>query len=380
MGETPLIVRFWGTRGSVASAGQSMVRYGGNTSCVQIEPSDGTQILLDIGTGARALGGFLLGNKHADPLKVNILITHSHWDHIQGFPFFGPVYLPGTEISVYGPAGLDLGLEGALSGQMQHTYFPVHLSALGSRLRAHELGEGVFTVGDVRVRAQYMNHTAPTLGYRLEFGGVSVVYATDHEPFWWGASPEDALPNPQHPRDRRHPQFLEGADLLIHDSQYTDEEYPQKRGWGHSTIEYVVDMACLAGVKRLVLFHHDPDRSDAALGRLLTRARRQAEKKSGGKVEVIAAAEGLSVTLAEQAEQPRVQSDENWLRHPITGRRVAICAADPNELVALNEALSPEGHVVRPISDQSTLMTVLQAEVPELVLVALGAETPDPMP
>ena len=120
----------------------------------------------------------------------------------------------------------------------------------------------------MRVQAQYLNHTAPTLGYRLEIGGVSVVYATDHEPFWWSPSSRDAMPDVQHPGDRRHLEFLKGADLVIHDAQFSDSEYGQRRGWGHSTIEYVVDMAALAGAKRLVLYHHDPDRTDAAVSPL----------------------------------------------------------------------------------------------------------------
>src|SRR5204863_3939193 len=163
--------------------------------------------------------------------------------------------------------------------------FPVHLNALGARLRPRELGEGWFSIGSVRVQAQYLNHTAPTLGYRLEIGGVSVVYATDHEPFWWSPSPRDAMPDVQHPGDRRHLEFLKGADLVIHDAQFSDSEYGQRRGWGHSTIEYVVDMAALAGAKRLVLYHHDPDRTDAALTRLLNKARRQAARKVGAGLE-----------------------------------------------------------------------------------------------
>src|SRR5438477_7609741 len=166
-----------------------MVRYGGNTSCVQVETANGTHILLDCGTGARQAGTKLLSEARGKPLKLHILITHTHWDHIQGFPFFRPVYVPGVELSVYGPAGLDRGLESALAGQMSLTYFPVRLTELGAHLRPRELGEGWFPIESVQVQAQHLNHTAPTLGYRLEIGGVSVVYSTDHEPFWWTPSP-----------------------------------------------------------------------------------------------------------------------------------------------------------------------------------------------
>ena len=348
-----------------------MVRYGGNTSCVQVEPSEGSQIIFDCGTGSRSLGRELVSRTEHRPNHVHLLTTHLHWDHIQGFPFFAPVYAPGIEVSVYGPSGLDLGLESALAGQMQHTYFPVHLSALGSRIHARELGEGAFTIGAVRVRAQYLNHTAPTLGYRVEAGGVSVVYATDHEPFWWSPSHPSKLPDMQHPGDRRHISFLEGADVVIHDSQYSDQQYPDRRGWGHSPIEFVVDSAVIAGVKRLVLFHHDPDRTDAELNRVLARARRQAARKSGGKLEVLAASEGLVITLPESdAPTPALEADQR-LKRTGTGRRVVVCATDPNELVTLSEALSPDGHLVRPVSDPVTLLTVIGGEAADLVLVAV---------
>ncbi len=348
-----------------------MVRFGGNTACVHVRPSDGTDIVFDCGTGARALGRHLVAEAGEQAPGVHILITHTHWDHIQGFPFFAPIYVPGAEVSVYGPAGLDFGLESALAGQMQHTYFPVHLHALGSRLRARELGEGVFSIGAVRVRAQYLNHTAPTLGYRVEFGGVSVVYATDHEPFWWARSPRDKLPEMAHPGDRRHLAFLEGADLVIHDAQYRDLEYPGRRGWGHATVEYVVDIACLAGVKQLVLFHHDPDRSDAAINHLLARAREQARRKSDGRLEVLAAAEGLSLTLLERLEGVGTAESDEWIRRPAPGRRVVVAATDPNELLALSEALSPDGHAVRPVSDPKTLLSIIRGEGPELLLLAV---------
>ena len=226
--------RFWGTRGSVPAPGPATTRFGGNTSCVEVLTADGTCLVLDCGTGARELGLALLA---AGPPPIHLLLSHTHWDHIQGFPFFAPAYLPGAILDVYASPGLERPLEEALSGQMQHPYVPVRLSELRAQIAVHEVGEGTFRMGGVTIHPQYLNHTTPCLGYRLEAGGVSVVYATDHEPFWWEgpkAAPAERL---LHPGDRRHVEWLAGADLVIHDGQFTDAEYPAKRNWGHSSAE-----------------------------------------------------------------------------------------------------------------------------------------------
>jgi phosphoribosyl 1,2-cyclic phosphodiesterase len=165
-------VHFWGTRGSVPAPGSATTRFGGNTSCVEVLAADGTCVVLDCGTGARELGLALLA---AGPPPIHLLLTHTHWDHIQGFPFFAPAYLPGTILNVYATSGLERTLEEALAGQMQHTYFPVRLSELRAQIAVHEVGEGTFSLGGITIHTQYLNHTAPCLGYRLEAGGVSIV-------------------------------------------------------------------------------------------------------------------------------------------------------------------------------------------------------------
>ena len=172
-------VRFWGTRGSLAKPGPSTLRYGGNTSCVEVRAA-GTLIILDCGTGVHGLGQALLSA--SPPQNGHLLISHTHWDHIQGFPFFAPLFVPGNSWDIYAPGQLGQKLEQTLSGQMEYNYFPVTLEQLGAAIRFHDLGEGRFTIDGVQVTAQYLNHPALALGYRLESGGSAVVYSVDHEP------------------------------------------------------------------------------------------------------------------------------------------------------------------------------------------------------
>jgi phosphoribosyl 1,2-cyclic phosphodiesterase len=168
-------VRFWGTRGSIPKPGPSTVRYGGNTSCVEVRSASGTLVVLDCGTGALALGADLM-QRGEGPLRGHLLISHTHWDHIQGLPFFAPLFVPGNEWDIYAPHGFLQSVRETLAGQMQHTYFPVDLAQLGATIRYHNLTEGVFTVGDITVSSRYLNHPALTLGYRLEADGVTVAY------------------------------------------------------------------------------------------------------------------------------------------------------------------------------------------------------------
>ncbi len=290
-------VRFWGTRGSIAKAGPGTIRYGGNTSCVEVRSTAGTLLVLDCGTGAHGLGQALAAARTA-PLHGHMLITHTHWDHIQGFPFFAPLFLQGDEWDVYAPRGLRESVRETLAGQMQYSYFPVSLEQFGATIRYHDLVEGVFAIGDIRVTTRYLNHPALALGYRLEVDGVSVVYATDHEPH--SRALAEGTPGELAGEDHRHAEFLAGADLVIHDAQYTAAEYPAKVGWGHSTVESVVTVASIAGAHRLALFHHDPMRDDDAVDQLVVDARRQAAA-AGSSLDVFAAAEGLALDIAASA-------------------------------------------------------------------------------
>jgi phosphoribosyl 1,2-cyclic phosphodiesterase/GAF domain-containing protein len=276
--------RFWGTRGSIATPGPSTVRYGGNTSCIELRSDSGQLVLLDCGTGAAPLGRAL--SSEAAPLRGSILLGHTHWDHIQGLPFFEPLFDPSAHWDLYGPRGLGTSLVQTLSGQMQYQYFPLSLEQLGANVVYHDLVEGTFTIGDLLVRTQYLNHPALTLGYRIEEQGAVFCYLADHEPFDPALGVGgDVLASGQ---DRRHVELMTDADVVVHDAQYVASEYAARTGWGHSTMEYVVDAACAARVGQLVLFHHDPARDDDALDELVVRAR----ERAAGRVDVLAAAEG----------------------------------------------------------------------------------------
>jgi len=283
-------VRYWGTRGSIATPGPSTLRYGGNTSCVEIRSDSGALILLDCGTGAHALGQSL----HGQPCSGHILISHTHWDHIQGLPFFAPLFVPGNVWHIYGPRGIGQSMREVLAKQMEYDYFPVALNAFAAEIHYHDVVEGGFSIDDVWIETQYLNHPALTVGYRIEADGATAVYASDHEPN--NADAGRGCCEDFEGGDVDHVDFLRDADLVIHDAQYTADEYPAKVGWGHSTIEYVVDVAIAANVRHVALFHHDPARNDDAVEKLLAAAHQRAED-AGSDLRITAAAEGETIEL-----------------------------------------------------------------------------------
>jgi phosphoribosyl 1,2-cyclic phosphodiesterase/DNA-binding response OmpR family regulator len=257
-----------------------------------VRSDSGEVILLDCGTGAHALGQAL--KDQAKACSGHILISHTHWDHIQGLPFFAPLFVPGNEWHIYGPRGLGQSLQEVLAGQMEYAYFPVALNAFAADVHFHEVVEGGFMIGDVRIATHYLNHPALTVGYRIEADGATLVYATDHEPH----SPDAGCGHggKEETGDIAHLDFIRDADVVIHDAQYTAAEYPAKVGWGHSTIEYVIDAAIAGNVKHIVLFHHDPARTDDAVDELITQARKRAAD-AGSIVAITAAAEGTVLDL-----------------------------------------------------------------------------------
>jgi CheY-like chemotaxis protein/ribonuclease BN (tRNA processing enzyme) len=309
-------LKFWGTRGSVPTPDRSMMEFGGNTPCTEIRTADGTLVILDCGTGIRELGNALKKEMEGNNSIVgHILLSHTHWDHIQGLPFFGPISDKGNRFTIYGSApGADQNLEDVLSGVMAYTYFPITLDKVAEDIAFREVGEETFNIGDIKIETRFLNHTVRTLGYRLKIGDVTVVYATDHEPYapvlqltQPSASPPGSLSGPRstedviHEGDRQHIHFLREADLVIHDAQYINVEYAKKRNWGHSTAEYAIDVAVMAGAKRLALYHHDPRHSDRFLESLEWHCRKRAAAQ-GSPLDVFVAREGQEIYFPEKVQ------------------------------------------------------------------------------
>jgi phosphoribosyl 1,2-cyclic phosphodiesterase/DNA-binding response OmpR family regulator len=359
-------VQFWGTRGSIAKAGPGTVRYGGNTACVEVRSAAGTLVVLDCGTGAHGLG-HALAEARSGPRRGHILITHTHWDHIQGFPFFAPLRQAGDTWDVYAPRGLRESLRDTLAGQMEYTYFPISLEAFAATVHYHDLVEGAFTIGDIRVSTQYLNHTALTLGYRLEADGVTVVYATDHEPHSPTLAAGDAAGLAG--EDRRHVEFLGGADLVIHDAQYTAAEYPAKAGWGHSTVESVVAVARLAGARRLALFHHDPLRDDDAMDHLVTAARRQAD----GSLDVFAGTEGTTIDVGRAAARDHERSSPLAARTVVPAEMLAqtvmIGVGDAGLRERLAEAVRADDLTLVTAGDADEVLRQARSSPPSVLLL-----------
>jgi phosphoribosyl 1,2-cyclic phosphodiesterase len=292
-------VTFWGTRGSIAAPGAGTMIYGGNTACVDLRC--GTDVLIfDSGTGIRPLGLALMKEFADRPLTIHLFISHTHWDHIQGFPFFTPAYSPATTIHIYGSTGQGRPLEKVLRGQMDADYFPVALGDMTSTLHMHEFKGQPFHIGEATITPTYLNHPGMTLGYRVAHGGKSFVYASDNEPY------RETLPHLGHRAeagrdfgqrlDAEFVQFLEGADLYIGEAQYTDEEYPGRIGWGHSSISATVEAALAANVRALAFFHHDPNHDDAAVAAMEENANRMIMSR-GSSLHCFAAREGQVLEL-----------------------------------------------------------------------------------
>ncbi len=300
--DQPPLLRFWGVRGSIPTPGPGTVLFGGNTTCVELR-ADGEIIILDAGSGIRGLGLSLAREFKDQPITVTILLTHSHWDHIQGFPFFVPAYNPNNKVRILGYEGARKGLSNTLSAQMESTYFPVSLRELTGNIDVKELREPEFRIGRVLVKSTFANHPGLCRGYRLDTSAGSVGFFPDHEPFQRmrtqvassEAQRSEALKHASQ-KDQEIIQFLDGVEALIIDSQYDDVEYQRRVGWGHGCVDDVVALALFARVKQLFLFHHDPDHDDAQVSTMLGWAR-DLVATYGDSLKVDAAREGMQYLL-----------------------------------------------------------------------------------
>lgn len=308
-------VKFWGVRGSIPTPGTMMAYYGGNTSCIEVR-ADGQIIVLDAGTGIHPLGRQLAEEFKDQPINITLLISHTHWDHIQGFPFFLPAYNPQNHVDILGYEGAREGLESILTTQMESPYFPISMQQLPGNITIHELKDLKFSVGNVEIQAEFMNHPGICMGYRLFTSAGSIAYLPDNEPYqrfrYHSGNPvQNSTPEAlayAREQDQRLINFIHGADVLIIDSQYDATEYQTRIGWGHGCVDDVVALALSAKVKQLYLFHHDPTHDDAHMSRMVDWAR-QFVAALGETLPVDAAREGLEIVL--QPAKPATASHQH---------------------------------------------------------------------
>lgn len=305
-------IKFWGVRGSIPCPGPNTVKYGGNTMCIEMRLGDPEQLfIIDAGSGIRELGGHLMANDlPKGPIKADIFLTHTHWDHIMGFPFFTPVFIPGTTLRVYGPVNFKKDkLEDIVGGQLEYDYFPIRQVELSADIDYFETqADALIDLGydTIKVTTKLLNHPILCLGYRFEYKNKVVCTAYDTEPFQnlFYLSPDDpsydearVKEGEEFAAELNHEimQFFSGADLLIHDAQYTAKEYYESKiGWGHTPIEYAIQSAKKAGVKQLALVHHDPLYSDAKLNELSEKLYDIPDLED---MDVFFAREGMEITL-----------------------------------------------------------------------------------
>lgn len=295
-------LKFWGVRGSIPTPGKNTVKYGGNTPSLEIRLDNDELIIFDAGTGIRNLGDYLISK--GESLRTYILITHPHWDHIQGFPFFKPAFISGNEITVIGTDREEIDLQHIIADQMKRIYFPIQLNELKATIHFRSIGEEEFTIHDAKVRTIYVNHPGFTVGYRIEYKGKVLVYISDNEPFDKESATRMTNFEPvvlkkflEHDGDpnQRIIDFAKNADVFIHDATYTPEEYVDKVGWGHSHYLFTLQLADQARVKHLVLFHHEPNRNDEQVEKILEKCRNEIKLRSYS-FECSSAFEGLVIS------------------------------------------------------------------------------------
>jgi phosphoribosyl 1,2-cyclic phosphodiesterase len=291
-------VQFHGVRGSTPCSGPQYARYGGNSSCVSITADGQPPVIFDLGTGLRPYGEQLGCDAE---FHGSVLLTHLHWDHVQGLPFFRPLHMPESSLDIYGPRQDEGPLGEVFAGLMQPPYFPITPHQLGANVRFHDTGDDDFPLGQAKVRSRWVRHVGPTLGYRVDLNGASVAYISDHGPGCRDDA-DDFVP-------QEILELCDGVDLLIHDAQHTCEEYGPKRHWGHCTYDYAVHVARESGARRLALYHHDPQHDDEAVDAIALLAADESARVGGP--EVIASAEGLVLALGERVVDLRSEARQS---------------------------------------------------------------------
>ena len=294
-------LKFWGTRGSIPTPGRETVRYGGNTPCVEVRLNNNDLIIFDAGTGIRALGDQLMATGAS--VRAFIAISHPHWDHIQGFPFFKPAFISGNELTIVGPQSRDVTLRQMMAHVMDKVYFPIQLHELKASIKFVAMKEESTTVFDAVLSSLYVNHPSLALGYRLDAAGRSLVYISDNEPFDREVASSvkniDPVVMRKYAAGKAEPNqrvidFAKGADILVHDATYTPEEYVNHVGWGHSHYLFCLKIAHEAGAKKLILSHHDQTHDDATVDDILNKCRREIRTRNY-RFECYAAAEGMEM-------------------------------------------------------------------------------------
>jgi CheY-like chemotaxis protein/phosphoribosyl 1,2-cyclic phosphodiesterase len=334
--------------------------------------ANGDLLIFDCGTGAHRLAAELMA-QGKNAIDAKILLGHTHWDHIQGFPFFVPAFVKGNFVAIYGPEGSRGSLHHVLAGQMEYTYFPIELNQLPAAITYHDLTEGIHAIGGARVAAQFLNHPAMTLGYRVEADGVAMVYLVDHEPFsdelWRAGAEPGRIESILHDGDRRHAKFMANADLVIHDAQYTPEEYPSRKTWGHSTYDYVVQIAAAAGVRRDALTHHDPTHDDHFIAQIENNARSLALQLGTG-LDVFCAYEGCEVVVEPRSTlKPFITPTP--FQASVAQRRFHILVVDdqPDMLTLVVRALEEAQYIVSKATNGPEALRMIDEHMPDLVVL-----------
>jgi phosphoribosyl 1,2-cyclic phosphodiesterase len=296
-------MKFWGTRGSIPTPGKHTVRYGGNTPCIELRLNDDKLIILDAGTGIRNLGDKLM--EKGESINAFIFVSHPHWDHIQGFPFFKPAFVSGNYFTIVGGENNKVTLQKMIADQMNSIYFPIQLNELKATLSFRKIVEEEFEVFGAKIQTTYVNHPTFAMGYRITQNGKSIVYISDNEPFDKRVTHDvkkiDKAIIEKYSRYPTNPNkvifdFVKNADVLIHDATYTPEEYVDRVGWGHSHYLFTLNVAAEGNVKRLILFHHDPSHNDERVDDILKKCQKEIENRHYN-FDCLAASEGLELEV-----------------------------------------------------------------------------------